>query len=192
MIDAKTQKKNIRKHILEQRNRLSETSLKHAGEKLSDILSGTDTYKNAVTLLAYASYGSEISTHSIINRALAESKKVYLPKVIEKDIVFYRINSLEELIEGYKGIPEPIGDSERFIYDDSNDKAMILMPGLAFDNDGNRIGYGGGFYDRFLIDKPKLLSHSIAFGFDFQKVDFIPAEYFDIKPDKIVYIDSEG
>lgn len=190
MYDYKSIKQGIRKEILAKRNSLDENALIDAGSRLSKILSSEDIYLQSDIVLAYASYGSEIPTYKFINKALDDKKYVFLPKVVGKDMIFYRISSTEELVLGYKNILEPTGDSEAYKYDeDKVIRAMILMPGVAFDRCGNRMGYGGGFYDRFLEDKPELQKRSIAFGFGFQMIDTLPCEVFDIKPAKIVCVD---
>lgn len=185
MDDIKLSKTKIRKDIIAKRNLLSTDELDKAGNELCRVLKNDSLYRESHIILAYASYGTEIPTYSFIKCTIEDSKSVFLPKVVDNKMIFFRIESVDELIIGYKGIPEPKGDSE--IYS-SNDKAMMLMPGVAFDKEGNRLGYGGGFYDRFLEDNPELLDRSIAFGMHFQMIENIPTEAFDIKPSKIVII----
>lgn len=189
MDDIKQLKKNIRKEILTQRDKLNDYELKKAGECLCKLLVNDDLYLSSDRILVYASYGSEIPTFGFIEYALNDNKELYLPKVVGKEMNFYRVESLTQLALGYKGIPEPVDGLK--IYDYCNSLSeMILMPGVAFDYEGNRIGYGGGFYDRFLQNKPILLSRSIAIGFDFQRIDRIPFEEFDIRPSRVGFIDE--
>jgi 5-formyltetrahydrofolate cyclo-ligase len=102
---------------------------------------------------------------------------------------FYRINSLEELQAGYRGILEPSGETEKFLFRPGNaDKTLMLMPGVAFDSYRNRIGYGKGFYDRYLADKEELQLHTIGIGFSCQLVDEIPAQEGDIKPYQVICV----
>ncbi len=114
-----------------------------------------------------------------------------------KRMEFYRIMSLEELRPGYRGIPEPEGVTERYWYPGGAQPGeaeawaarfdtLMIMPGAAFDPYRNRIGYGGGFYDRYLADKPLLRLHSIAIGFRCQMVEEIPAQETDIKPYQVI------
>ena len=94
---------------------------------------------------------------------------------------------MDELVAGYKGIPEPKGDSEEYVYP-MEGNTLLLMPGVAFDPFGNRMGYGGGFYDRFLADKEDLRLCSIAVGFQCQMVEQIPVEAHDVKPYQIICV----
>lgn len=192
MNDSGLIKKNIRAEVLKKRNLLSPRELVLIGERLCTSLTAEDLYFDSELVLAYASYGTEIPTNKFIEQALSDGKQVFLPKVIGKEMIFYRINSMNDLVNGYKGIPEPQCLNRSFQYHKLNDsekmKSMILMPGVAFDINGNRIGYGGGFYDRFLADKPVLLKRSIAYGLSFQQVEEIPVDEFDLKPSRIVFI----
>ena len=88
---------------------------------------------------------------------------------------------LDRVARGYSGIPEPIDDGP--VADDPT--ALVLMPGLAFDKDGRRIGYGGGFYDKFLAAEP---THpTVALCYEFQIVTHIPAEEFDIPVGRVLW-----
>lgn len=107
-------------------------------------------YKEAKTLLCYVSYGSEADTCDLIVKALAEKKKVYCPKVEGDGLGFYRIFSLADLKPGYRSILEPEGRTERFDEAQDWERTVMLVPGTAFDLSGHRIGYGGGYYDRYL------------------------------------------
>ncbi|MBQ7840230.1 MAG: 5-formyltetrahydrofolate cyclo-ligase [Lachnospiraceae bacterium] len=108
-------------------------------------------YQKAESILIYASYQSEADTFGLISRALCDNKKVFCPKVEEKALAFYRIKDLTELKEGFRNIPEPEGNTEKFqINGIDSPKLLIIAPGTVFDRWGHRIGYGGGFYDRFL------------------------------------------
>ena len=102
---------------------------------------------------------------------------------------FYKIKSLEELQEGYKGIREPVGDTERFDYEMYKEsRLLLLMPGVAFDIYGNRLGYGKGFYDRFLADKEVLQTYSIGIGYACQRVELLPVDEYDLKPYQVILI----
>ena len=98
---------------------------------------------------------------------------------------FYRIQSLAELKEGYKGILEPEGNTESYEYaPEEAANCLLLMPGSIFDPLGNRMGYGGGFYDRYLEQHPVFYKAAVAFSF--QIVDHIETESYDLKPDCII------
>ncbi|MGN0430729.1 MAG: 5-formyltetrahydrofolate cyclo-ligase [Lachnospiraceae bacterium] len=178
-------KKEIRKRILAKRDALTYAERFRSEILVSERILGHQWYYKAESILLFASYGSEISTEEILQDALKRGKKVYLPRVEGEDMEFYRISSKEELKEGYRGILEPDGTSERFVYGaGESDKVLMIMPGAAFDIKRNRIGYGRGFYDRYLADKPGL--YTIAIGFDCQMVDCIAEEKTDIKPMQVI------
>jgi 5-formyltetrahydrofolate cyclo-ligase len=103
------------------------------------------------------------------------------------DMEFYRIMSLEDLEPGYRGIPEPAGTTEIYVYSaDTAEQTLMLMPGVAFDGYRARLGYGRGFYDRYLADRPKLQLRTIAVGYRCQMVDKLPGEDTDIRPCQVI------
>ena len=144
-------------------------------------------YQDNDNILIYVSYNQEVETSGIINKSLERGKKVYVPKVIinkedrsDKYMEFVRINFYDDLQDGYMGIKEPVSDDYEIPQD-----GLLVMPGLAFDVTLNRIGYGGGFYDRYLVKNGDRY-YKTAICFDYQVLDDIPAEEFDIRPDMII------
>ena len=185
-------KSEIRKEIIKKRDSLSEEEQRTKSRLIFESLVQMDEYKEAAEVLVYASLGSEVRTDDIILDCLAGGKKVYCPKVTDRkngQMLFVRISSIDELKEGFAGIREPeiSENSEIFrgIADFNDHHVLVLVPGVAFDYSRNRIGYNGGFYDRFL-EKNKEVK-TIALAYDLQVVDFeIPSEEHDIKPDKMI------
>lgn len=108
-----------------------------------------DMLKNSKNILIYLSFGSEIDTYGIIEELFKMGKSVYVPKIVGSTLEFYLITSFKELEKGKFGIMEPTSKKILKYYQE----ACIILPGLMFDYNGNRIGYGGGYYDRFLEDK---------------------------------------
>lgn len=183
----KEKKRQLRKEVLKRRDALTETERKASSLKLADRIIGHQWFYRSDCLLIFASYGSEIDTSEIISEALRTGKRVYLPKVEGEEMQFYKITSLEELTEGYRGIPEPDGSSEKYgYYEEEADHTLMIMPGVAFDPYRNRIGYGKGFYDRFLADKEALKIRTIAVGFQCQMVEEIPQDLNDIIPYQVI------
>lgn len=188
-MDLREQKRALRKEILAKRDALPIQERKMADMAMADRIIGHQWFYGAEVLLAFVNYGSEISTMEIIEEALRKGKKVFVPRIEGEEMYFYRITSMEELVEGYKGIPEPDGTTECFEYEKYKEHRMLLlMPGVVFDIYGNRIGYGKGFYDRFLRDKEILQTFSIAIGYKCQRVDFIPVEEHDLKPYQVILV----
>lgn len=143
-------------------------------------------YRDAVLILFYVSFRSEAATPELVRRALADGKRVAVPKVFraERMLRFYSIDSPDELRPGYMGIPEPEVDSTREI--DPADAGMIVMPGAAFDRSGSRIGYGGGYYDKMIASLGRPKPVLVALAHDVQIVDAVPAEPHDQRVDMVV------
>lgn len=180
-------KKQIRQRVLAARDSMSEQERARASLLLADRIIGHQWFYRAEKLLCFVSFGSEIDTGEIIEEALRKGKKVFVPRVEGEQMEFYRIMALEELQEGYRGIPEPDGISERYEYQPGEgEQTLMLMPGVAFDKLRHRIGYGKGFYDRYLADKEELQVHTIAIGFQCQLVEEIPSEEQDICPYQVI------
>lgn len=187
--DHQADKKALRRRILALREALSREERERGSLLLTERICGHQWFYLADTILGFVSFGSEIGTEGILQEALEKGKKVYLPKVTGEDMTFYRIRSLEELAAGYRGIPEPEGNTEVYQYDPAYvDKVLMLMPGAVFDLYRSRIGYGKGFYDRYLADKEGLQLRTIGVGYRCQLVEEIPAEAWDIKPYQVICV----
>lgn len=184
--DYHLDKSSIRKLIIGKRDALSETDRIEKSSLIFSKLVETAEYKKTENILVYASMGSEVITDDIILDALACGKKVFCPKVLSKknrDMRFVKINTIEDLKEGFHGIREP-ESLENSVFSD-REETLVILPGVAFDHNRNRIGYNGGFYDTFLASCRSV--NSIAIAFDMQIVDYsIPFESHDIKPDMII------
>jgi 5-formyltetrahydrofolate cyclo-ligase len=117
----------------------------------------------------------------MLQQALLEGKKVAVPKCYGDEMRFIYLDDLSKVEKGYCGIPEPIADEPV-----ANDQtALVLMPGLAFDPEGHRIGYGGGFYDKFLAAEPE--HPTLALCYDFQMLPKLETEEFDIPVDCVLW-----
>lgn len=176
-------KDDLRKRINGHREILSVEEKKRFDEKIYYKLIGSDFYKSADIVFIYVSFGKEVDTLKIISKLLKDNKKVYVPKVINKKegMKAIKIKSLEDLNAGYFNILEPIGNEElQPSYFD-----LCIVPGLAFDNEGGRLGYGGGFYDRFLGDVSEK-TEIVALAYNFQIVDKVPMEPYDIRVQGII------
>ena len=138
-------------------------------------------YRRAITVAFYSSIAKEgeVATVDMVGVSLEQGKKVCLPKIISDSLEFFNVNSIEELKEGAFGILEPVGDK---IKPEQID--IAILPGIAFDARGNRIGFGRGYYDRFL--KRVRNASIVALAFDFQIVDKIPSTKSDVRVHKIV------
>lgn len=161
-------KQQLRQKMLRMRNSLSEQERKEMNEQLLRRLLLLPLYREAATILTYVSTKTEADTHSLIERAIADGKHVAVPKCGEgRSMEFYEIWSLDQLSPGVMGILEPRGDTD--ILTDSG--ALVIVPGLAFDHLGARVGYGGGYYDRYLYQHPDM--SAVGFFYHTQEVEYI-------------------
>lgn len=185
----KEQKKDLRNRVLRLRDELPREERERAALLLTERVLGHQWYYLSDVVLGFASYGSEIDLDEILRETLRQGKALYLPKTEESGICFYRVYDLEELRPGYKGIREPAGDAECYEYDETAaEHVLMLLPGAAFDKERNRMGYGKGFYDRFLADKPGLALRTIGVGFACQMVEKVPADEWDVRPYQVICV----
>lgn len=184
-------RRRIRRMALRARDALSSDERRRGSLLMTERILGHQWFYGSDIFLCFVSFGSEIDTHELILEAIRLGKKVYVPKVTsmseKTEMNFYRVTDLSELKEGYKGIPEPAGLSEKYKYAAGDaPRTLLLMPGAAFDGFRNRLGYGKGFYDSFLADKETLQQRTIAVGFRCQMVEEIPSREGDIKPCQVI------
>jgi 5-formyltetrahydrofolate cyclo-ligase len=178
-------KKAIREEVLGKRDRIP-----HAIKAEKDLLIRNSLYAlpefiDAKTILFYASFRSEVETHSMIKEALKAGKNLILPRVFKERhrLLLYELKDLKELNAGFMGIPEPFVPDERTVAIDNID--LVIIPGAAFDYSGNRLGYGAGYYDYLLAERKRKMP-VIALAYEEQIVDSIPAEEHDVQVDTIV------
>lgn len=174
-------KKTLRKQIREQKRAMTQLQIETASEKLVQMFLNTELYRNAKTIYGYLPYNQEVRTEPILQRALSDGKKVAVPKIYGDEMKFIYLPDLSQVESGYAGIPEPIADEP--IGNDPT--ALVLMPGMAFTKEGYRIGYGGGYYDKFLAAEPN--HPTIALCYDFQMVEQLPTEEFDVPVDLVLW-----
>ena len=185
MPDIDQAKKELRAVAIRKRDAIAATEKEKKDRKIRERLFRLGEFADARVVMLFASFRSEVDTLPVIEHALGKNKTVILPRVDRKNrrLKLYNVKSTSELVTGYMGIPEPAEDREREVQ--ASGIEMVLMPGLAFDPAGNRIGYGGGYYDR-LVDgmdpKPPL----VAVAYEEQIVDRVPAEDHDILVDIII------
>lgn len=172
-------KQDIRKHILRVRDEITLENQLAWSREIENRFFEMEDCQYANVFYFYASFGKEVMTQEIIEAVLMQGKRVALPRVNGDTMDFYEIHNFEELKPGYMGILEPVGNVPMDVPPD-----VVIMPGVAFDENKNRIGYGKGYYDRFLSSIEE--TTKIAFAFECQIVDEIPAEAFDYRPDRIV------
>lgn len=136
-------------------------------------------FLRADSVYCYVDYRREVGTRNLIEECWRVGKRVAVPKVEGNKMQFYYIQHFSDLTEGYRGISEP---QKGALACEKN--ALVIMPGAAFDHMRNRIGYGKGFYDRFLHIHPDF--HTIALAFSCQMVDEIIADAYDVRPEILI------
>lgn len=178
----KEQKKALRKEVKALRAAHTDEEIHRMSLELLPKAESLPEYHEAQLILAYIDCKHEVETMDLIRRALAEGKKVAAPKVFGQEMTFFYLSDPDTDLEaGYYGIREP---KEGLTPIDDKAEALMLMPGVAFDEARHRTGYGGGFYDRYLEAHPQL--KTVALAFEFQVKTEVPYEAFDIRPMKIV------
>lgn len=176
--DRRMNKKEIREKTLRLRGEMPPEARRHAGREIEKKLTGLIEFRQADTILIYADFNSEVETGEIIRSAWKAGKTVGLPRVEGSSIRFYSVADFSEIKPGHWNIMEP---DERCA--EIAEADLAIMPGVAFDEALHRIGYGGGFYDRYLADK-KMVKAAIAFEMQIYKE--IPHDGNDISPDILV------
>lgn len=174
-------KQELRRAIRERKRAMTEEEIVERSNALAEKFYNSPAYQAASTIYGYLPYNQEVRTIPMLQRALDEGKRVAVPKVYGEEMRFIYLEDLTQVSKGYAGIPEPIADAP--VAEDQ--RALVLMPGLAFDPQGHRIGYGGGFYDRFLAQEPH--HPTLALCYEFQMQAHLDTEEFDIPVDTVLW-----
>lgn len=174
-------KATLRQHIRMQKRQMTAGEIAEKSEQLRLLFTATDAYKNATAIYGYMSYNQEVRTLPLLEQALRDGKRVAIPKCYGSEMRFIWMEDLSDTEKSSCGIPEPVSDGP--VADDKT--ALVLMPGMAFDAAGHRIGYGGGFYDKFLAAEPE--HPTVALCYDFQVLDALETEEFDIPVDMVLW-----
>ena len=174
-------KKALRSTIRQQKRAMSEEEIQRRSEKLAELFYASELYRNAATIYGYLPYNQEVRTVAMLEQALKDGKRVAVPKCYGDEMRFLYMDDLSKVEKGYANIPEPIADEP--VADDKT--ALVLMPGMAFTKDGKRMGYGGGFYDKFLAAEPN--HPTVALCYAFQMVEDLPTEDYDIPVDCVLW-----
>ena len=173
-------KKILRKQVLAARDGLLPEQRKAKSLEIEERLFSLPEFTAACVVMFFASFRSEVETEPMIRRALASGKRVVLPKVLGKELALYEIHDFDrDVTPGAWGIPEPAAATTAQL----GDIDLVIMPGAAFDERGNRVGYGAGFYDKLLSAFRKT---TIALAFKTQIVPRVPADLHDVPATMIV------
>ena len=176
-------KEEIREKYRKIRAQIPSETRKHADSQIAERLFNRPEYRDARIIYCYMSFKDEADTASIIDESVRLGKQVALPRVSGKrKMEFFFISGQKDLVTGFMGIKEPAG----YCLEASapSEDALVLLPGLAFDRSGARLGYGGGFYDTYLAKHAGCKKAALAYSA--QIAPEIPTEPVDVKTDMII------
>lgn len=172
-------KTHIRSEVFKIRSQVTDQDVVKKSKQIFNKIISLPEYQEAPCIYGYMDFNHEVQTWDILTHALNHGKRVAVPKIVGDSMHFYYIHSKRDLSPGFFGILEPTTQELATTSD-----GLMLMPGVAFDNQRHRIGYGKGFYDRYLADHPILTT--VAIAFDFQIFPLLPHEATDQLPQKLV------
>ncbi|MDH5525252.1 MAG: 5-formyltetrahydrofolate cyclo-ligase [Desulfobulbaceae bacterium] len=188
---------DLRKKILAQRDRLPPAERSQKSKAIAERLWAIPAFAGSATLLIYVNFRSEVETLGLIKTCLQKGMRVCVPLTVmaEHQLLAYEINDPErDLVPGYCNIPEPDPQRLRLVEPAAID--TVILPGSVFDEQGGRLGYGGGYYDRFLqYHAPQALRIGVAY--DLQLIEAVPVEPHDqqlhylITESKTIYLGAE-
>lgn len=157
-------KQELRRQLKVVRDAIPKEVRCEKSRQISERLVNTSWYRNTPNILAYSAIQSEVDLSVFCEKAWADGKRLYFPKVLGKEMEFYRIDSWHALCPGAFSVKEP--DIEHLVlekYEEQPDSVM-LVPGVAFSKEGYRIGYGAGFYDKYLAKHPSIYTIGVCFS----------------------------
>jgi len=175
-------KQELRQQIRRRKRAMTEQEIREKSELLARMFFASEEYRNARSIYGYLAFNQEVRTLPILEQALRDGKRVAVPKCYGEEMRFLWLSDLTAVQVTPMGNPEPVADGP--VAEDET--ALVLMPGLAFDKEGRRIGYGGGYYDKFLARERN--HPTLALCYDFQVLDHLETEEFDIPVDRILWV----
>ena len=177
-------KKDIRSTILKKRSSMPRSEVQKKSKLIKEQIFQMQEFREAKTILFYVSYDNEVDTHEMIKESLGMKKHVVVPKtdMNNRTIICSSLTKWNDLLSGAYNILEPRRECVNEVSPESID--LMIIPGVAFDCQGNRIGHGMGYYDRLL--QKKIITHCVGLAFELQIVESIPSEKHDVKVEKIV------
>ena len=177
-------KKDIRSTILKKRSSMPRSEVQKKSKLIKEQIFQMQEFREAKTILFYVSYDNEVDTHEMIKESLGMKKQVVVPKtdMNNRTIICSSLTKWNDLLSGAYNILEPRQECVNEVSIESID--LIMIPGVAFDCQGNRIGHGMGYYDRLL--QKKMSAHCLGLAFELQIVESISTEKYDVKVEKIV------
>lgn len=192
---VRQEKRRLREEALSRRESLPEEYRGLSSAQIFDKVCALAAYQEADVVLCYMSFGSEVETGIFISQALEDGKKVYVPRVLsrEKGLMRFYLYEPDKLERSRWGIEEPPEDPSKIfpeagfsVNSAGRECCLVILPGTAFDPQGGRLGYNGGFYDRFLARNPGLIPNTCGVAFDTQIVPEVPRDPYDVRAAVVV------
>ncbi|MGI6056772.1 MAG: 5-formyltetrahydrofolate cyclo-ligase [Bilifractor sp.] len=178
-------KKELRKIVFSRRRKASDEEVKEKSRAIFEQIMRSDHYRNASSVFCYMDHKHEVMTREFIEQCWRDGKKVAVPKVNGKIMNFYYIEYFGQLEPGVMGILEPVTHCPGIVQNaDHDEDALFIIPGVAFDGERHRIGYGGGYYDKYQAEHTWHTTMAVAF--EFQIFDAVPFDAYDICPRYLV------
>jgi 5-formyltetrahydrofolate cyclo-ligase len=177
-VNLNTKKETLRKEIAATKSQYTKDELLLRSEEVFSVLEITGIFEQASGICIYNAMNDEVATHSFINKWQGK-KDFYLPVVEGVQMVLRKIERSTVFQKSPLGVLEPVGNN----FTDYRKINLVIVPGIAFDRQRNRLGRGGGYYDRFL---PNIKASKIGVCFDFQLLDNIPTDEWDMKMDMVI------
>ena len=178
-------KQALRAGIRAKKRAMTPAQVEDASARLAELLFRHPAYEQAKSIYGYLSYNPEVRTAAILARAQKDGKRVAVPKVFGDTMKFLWLDDLSAVAPGAYNIPEPIADGPEA----GDETALILMPGLAFDPQGHRCGYGGGFYDKYLAAHTQHVTLALCYGF--QMFEHLDVDAYDIPVQYVISVPVE-
>ena len=173
----KEKKRELRKRIAALKIQHADASTRLSAEVM-EALEAYPPFRQAETVLLYYSLPDEVATHEFIDRWYTR-KQLLLPAVVGDDLELRRYTGPQSMAIGAYGIAEPVGEA----FTRLSDIDLVVVPGVAFDQQGHRLGRGKGYYDRLL---PQLRAHKVGICYPYQLLEEVPAEPFDVLMDAVI------
>lgn len=185
-------KKDLRKEVLARRNALSELERNEKSMLIAERVIGLEEFRKSNKVLLYSAIRNEVETLRIFQEAKRLKKNIFFPRVMGKEMNFFLVDETTEFEISKFGVCEPKPESTKVHEPSEEDEILVLMPGVVFDEEGNRIGYGGGYYDKYLqwLTDGNIYKkmNTVAVAYDCQIVEMgqIETEPHDIRVDYII------
>lgn len=173
-------KHHFRQFLRAHRDSLTQEEVLEKSRQMTQTLINSDLFQKSSSVFAYLDVRNEVSTRFLIEHCFTIGKPVFVPVTRENDMFFSKLENFSDLIEAAYGIPEPAHPAAA----EPDKNSLIIVPGIGFDKCGNRIGYGAGFYDKYL--SCRTFMHSVGICFEIQLTDELPTEETDVQMDSIL------